>query len=138
MGEDQGEAFPKGGEGAVKILKNDILRLCLSLFIIAAVVSLMLAGVNMLTKDRIAALEGEAELETVRQFYDYDAIFEKATLDDGTEYFIAYKPAGAETPEVTETPEGSEGAEGEEGSEGRRGHRKRSAYGRRQRPDEDA
>ena len=91
----------------MKLLKSDILRLCLSLFVIAAVVSLMLGGVNALTKDRIAALEGEAELETIRQFYDYDAIFEKSALEDGTEYFIAYKPAGAEET-ATETPDASE------------------------------
>ncbi|MBR5942740.1 MAG: hypothetical protein IKZ81_05290, partial [Clostridia bacterium] len=102
----------------MKILKSDILRLCLSLFIIAAVVSLMLGGVNALTKDRIAQLEGEAELETIRQFYDYDAVFEKAALEDGTEYFIAYKPAAAETPEAdgTET-DGTEGGEGDASAE---------------------
>ena len=118
MGENQGEVRPKGGEGAMKILKSDILRLCLSLFIIAAVVSLMLGGVNALTKDRIAQLEGEAELETIRQFYDYDAVFEKAALEDGTEYFIAYKPAAAETPEAdgTET-DGTEGGEGDASAE---------------------
>lgn len=89
-----------------RVFKSDVLRLCVSLFVIAAVVSLALAGVNALTKDRIAALEGEAELETVRQFYDYDAIFEKLTLEDGTEYFAAYKPAssGEEAPETAETP----------------------------------
>lgn len=94
----------------MKFLKSDVLRLCVSLFVIAAVVSLALAGVNMLTKDRIAELESETELETVRQFYDYDAVFEKAALEDGTEYFIAYKPAGAD-----ETAEPSDGAEGETG-----------------------
>ena len=119
MGEDKGEVLPKGGEGAVKILKSDIIRLCFSLFIIAAVVSLMLGGVNALTKDRIAQLEGEAELETIRQFYDYDAVFEKAALEDGTEYFIAYKPAaGAEAPEADGTEEGVEGDVSSEDSGG--------------------
>lgn len=80
----------------MKIFKNQILKLCVSLFVITAVVSLALAGVNALTKDRIAALEGEAEFNTIRQFYDYDAVFEKLTLGDGTEYFAAYKPAAAE------------------------------------------
>ena len=96
-----------------RVFKSDVLRLCVSLFVIAAVVSLALAGVNALTKDRIAALEGEAELETVRQFYDYDAIFEKLTLEDGTEYFAAYKPAssGEEAPETAETPSDDAAAE---------------------------
>lgn len=80
----------------MKIFKNQILKLCVSLFVITAVVSLALAGVNALTKDRIAALEGEAEFNTIRQFYDYDAVFEKLALGDGTEYFAAYKPANAE------------------------------------------
>lgn len=95
----------------MKIFKNQILKLCVSLFVITAVVSLALAGVNALTKDRIAALEGETELNTIRQFYDYDAVFEKLTLDDGTEYFAAYKPAAAEgeTPAPQETePAGAE------------------------------
>lgn len=87
----------------MKILKSDILRLCVSLFVIAAVVSLALGGVNALTKDRIAELESETEVNTVRQFYDYDAIFEKAALEDGTEYFVAYKPAAS----VAEAPEAS-------------------------------
>lgn len=86
-----------------RIFKSDILRLCVSLFLITAIVSLALGGVNALTKDRIASLESEAEIETVRQFYDYDAIFEKATLEDGTEYFAAYKPASAAPEEAAET-----------------------------------
>lgn len=112
------------------IVKNDVIRLCVSLFLIAAIVALALGGVNALTKDRIAELEKETELETVRQYYDYDAVFEKAALDDGTEYFIAYKPAGAETPqeapqtepESSETPdESSEGPDGTESSDGSEG-----------------
>ncbi len=94
----------------MKIFKNQILKLCVSLFVITAVVSLALAGVNALTKDRIAALEGEAEFNTIRQFYDYDAVFEKLALGDGTEYFAAYKPASAEgeTPEAPQEPAGAE------------------------------
>ena len=102
------------------IIKSDILRLCLSLFIITAVVSLALGGVNALTKDRIASLESEAEIETVRQFYDYDAIFEKLTLEDGTEYFAAYKPASAGTetaPAPEETPGEEPGDESEASQE---------------------
>ena len=91
----------------MKIFKSQILKLCVSLFVITAVVSLALAGVNALTKDRIAALEGETEFNTIRQFYDYDAVFEKLALDDGTEYFAAYKPAnsGAAAPEAPQEPE---------------------------------
>ncbi len=97
----------------MKIFKNQILKLCVSLFVITAVVSLALAGVNALTKDRIAALEGEAEFNTIRQFYDYDAVFEKLALGDGTEYFAAYKPAAAEG----ETPAPQEPAGAEQTSE---------------------
>lgn len=101
----------------MKILKSDILRLCVSLFVIAAVVSLALGGVNALTKDRIAELESETEVNTVRQFYDYDAIFEKAALEDGTEYFVAYKPAssGAQAPEAS-SGESAEASSGESSS----------------------
>lgn len=104
----------------MKIFKSQILKLCVSLFVITAVVSLALAGVNALTKDRIAALEGETELNTIRQFYDYDAIFEKLTLDDGTEYFAAYKPAYAEgeTPAEPQEPDADSAEQtSEEGSE---------------------
>jgi electron transport complex protein RnfG len=97
----------------MKIFKNQILKLCVSLFVITAVVSLALAGVNALTKDRIAALEGEAEFNTIRQFYDYDAVFEQLALGDGTEYFAAYKPAAAEG----ETPAPQEPAGAEQTSE---------------------
>ena len=103
----------------MKIFKNQILKLCVSLFVITAVVSLALAGVNALTKDRIAALEGEAEFNTIRQFYDYDAVFEKLALDDGTEYFAAYKPASAEggTPAPQETEPAAAEQSSEESSE---------------------
>ncbi|MBO4933852.1 MAG: FMN-binding protein [Clostridia bacterium] len=103
----------------MKIFKNQILKLCVSLFVITAVVSLALAGVNALTKDRIAALEGEAEFNTIRQFYDYDAVFEKLALGDGTEYFAAYKPANAEgeTPAPQEPASDAAEQSSEESSE---------------------
>ena len=97
--------------------KSDIFRLFLSLLLISAIVSLLLAGVNMLTEKKIAALESEAELQTVRQFYDYDAVFVRAETEDGTPYFMACKPAVAEAPEASgesgESPEAESGASSE-------------------------
>lgn len=76
----------------MSFFKSDIFKLFVSLFCITAIVALLLAGVNALTKDKIAERQRESELATVRQFYDYNAEFEKSTTPDGEEYFIAKSP----------------------------------------------
>lgn len=76
----------------MSFFKSDIFKLFVSLFCITAIVALLLAGVNLLTKDKIAERQRESELEIVRQFYDWDAEFEKANTPDGEEYFIAKSP----------------------------------------------
>ena len=97
--------------------RSDIFRLFLSLLLISAIVSLLLAGVNMLTEEKIAALEGEAELQTVRQFYDYDAVFVRAETEDGTPYFMACRPAETEEPQSS-ADSGESSASGESGASG--------------------
>lgn len=97
--------------------RSDIFRLFLSLLLISAIVSLLLAGVNMLTEEKIAALEGEAELQTVRQFYDYDAVFVRAETEDGTPYFMACRPAETEEPQSS-ADSGESSASGESSDSG--------------------
>lgn len=81
-----------------KLFKNDILRLFVSLFLIAATVCLMVAGVHMLTEDKIAAHEGEKEFDTVRSYYVYGTTFEKKLSDPLTsaEQFEYYEATYAE------------------------------------------
>lgn len=76
------------------IFKNEIFKLFLSLFLIAATISLLLAGVNLVTKDRIAQLAAQKEIDVVRSFYTYGTTFEKKVSEPvGTmgsfEYFEA-------------------------------------------------
>lgn len=81
-----------------KTKKNDILKVCITLFLITAIISLCLAGLNMLTKDKIAAHEGEKEFDTVRSYYVYGTTFEKKLSDPltSTEQFEYYEATYAE------------------------------------------
>lgn len=82
-----------------KLFKNKIFKLSVSLFIITATVSLVLAGVNMLTESRIAAHTAQKEIETVRSYYVYGTTFEKQKSDlrfthDSFDYFVAKTETG--------------------------------------------
>lgn len=53
--------------------KASILRLTLTLLVITSAVSAVLAGVNMLTKDKIAAMQEKKTLDAVAQVMEGDA-----------------------------------------------------------------